>query len=118
MIPSRLKRVEEMIKKEVALIIQQEVKDPRISFLTVTSVKVSKDLRNADIYFAIHEETEERIQDSLKALKSAGGFIRRLLGQRIVLRYLPTLKFHYDNSLKIAGRIDSLLHQIHSGDNA
>ncbi|MBN1900799.1 30S ribosome-binding factor RbfA [Candidatus Sumerlaeota bacterium] len=112
MIPSRIKRVEELVKEQVALIIQRDVKDPRLDFVTVSSIHVAKDLRNADIYVTTFDETQEHIREIMEALKSATGFIRRLLGERIVLRYLPALKFHYDASFKQANRIDEILHQI------
>lgn len=118
MIPSRMKRVEELVKEQVALIIQQDVKDPRLDFVTVTSTHISKDLRNADIYITTFDESQEHINDILEALKSASGFIRRTLGQRIVMRYLPTLKFHYDTSFTKANRIDEILHQIHKEEEA
>lgn len=113
MIPSRMKRVEELVKKQVALIIQQEAKDPRLNFVTVTRIHISKDLRIADIYFTTHDESEEHIREIMEALKSAAGYIRRILGERVILRYLPALKFHYDTSFEKATRIDEIFHQIH-----
>lgn len=118
MIPSRMKRIEEMVKEQVALIIQQEVKDPRLDFVTVTSIHISKDIRNADVYITTFDERQEHIREILEALKSASGFIRRLLGQRIILRHLPSIKFHYDISFAKANRIDEIIHQIHKEEEA
>ena len=112
MIPSRLKRVEELVKEQVALIIQREMKDPRLKFTTVTDVNVTKDLRNANVYVIVHNETEGHISEVLEALNSASGFIRHSLGQRVVLRYLPSLEFFYDDSFSKAQKIDTLIHQI------
>jgi len=116
MLPSRVKRVEELVKEQIALIIQQEMKDPRLGFITVTDVKVSKDLQNANIFIIVHEETEKHIAEVLKALDTASGFIRHILGQRMALRYLPILKFHYDKSFQEADRIETLIHQIHANE--
>ena len=113
MIPSRIKRVEELVKEQVALIIQRDVKDPRLDFVTLTAVTVSKDLRYASIYVTIHNESKDHIDSVLEGLQKAAGFIRRELGQRIMLRYLPELHFFYDNTLKTSSRIDEILHQIH-----
>ena len=118
MLPSRIKRVEEMMKEQIALIIQQEVKDPRLGFVTVSEVKVSKDLRNANIYIIAHDETEEHINDVLKGLEAASGFIRHLLGQRMALRFLPLLKFHYDKAFQQADRIEKLIRKIHTDEKS
>ena len=118
MIPSRIKRIEELVKEQVALILQLDVKDPRLNLVTVTIVHVSKDLRNADIYISTYDESQEHIDEILTALKSASGYIRRLLGQRITLRYLPLLKFHYDATLKEANRIDEILFKIHKEEES
>ena len=116
MLPSRIKRVEEMMKEHIALIIQQDVKDPRLGFVTVSEVKVSKDLHNANIYIIAHEETEKHIQDVLKGLEAANGFIRHLLGERMALRFLPCLKFHYDKAFQQADRIEKLIQKIHTNE--
>ncbi len=107
-----MKRVEELIKEAVALIIQRDVKDPRLDFVTVSAVKVSKDLRNAIVYVTTHNESTEHIAEVLDGLKAASGFIRRELGERVTLRYLPALTFIYDTSLKEAFKIDAILHRI------
>ena len=116
MLPSRVKRVEEMVKEQIALIIQQDVKDPRLGFVTVTEVNVSKDLHNANIYIIAHEETEKHINDVLKGLEAASGFIRHLLGQRMALRFLPILKFHYDKAFQQADHIENLIRKIHTNE--
>jgi len=118
MLPSRVKRVEEMVKEQIALIIQQEVKDPRLRFVTITEVNVSKDLHNANIYIIAHEETEKHIEDVLKGLEAASGFIRHLLGQRMALRFLPLLKFHYDKAFQRADRIEKLIQKIRTDEKS
>lgn len=118
MIPSRIKRVEEAVKEQIALILQQDVKDPRLNFVTVTAVHVSKDVRNANVFITTHDESEGHIKDVLAALESAAGFIRHELGERVPLRLLPALKFHYDKTLAEGLRIDALLHQLEKEEPA
>jgi len=113
MIPERIRRLEELLKQEIAVILHQEVKDPRLNFVSVMHVRLSGDVRNADIYVTAHDDSEEHIKEVLSALNSAKRFIRHSLSQRVVLRFLPTLKFHYDKTIAEATRIESLLHQIH-----
>jgi len=113
MIPERIRRVEEAIKEQLALIIQQEMKDPRLNFVSVTHVRLSKDVRNADIFITTLDESKEHITEVLAVLESANGFIRHALGQRIALRFLPVLKFHYDTTLAQGNRIESLIQKIH-----
>ena len=112
MLHSRIKRVEGLIKESVAYIIQRQVKDPRLDFVTVSAVKVSKDLRNAIIYVTTHNETDEHIAEVLEGLRVASGFIRHELGKSVTLRYLPALTFIYDTSLREAFKIDEILHRL------
>ena len=112
MLPDRIKRVEELVKENVAFIIQRKVKDPRLGFVTITDVEVSRDLRNAKVFFTLHDESEENMRETSEALEAASGFIRRVLGKRIELRHLPTLNFIYDNSLTRANRIENILKEI------
>jgi len=112
MIPERIRRLEQLLKKELAVILLQEVKDPRLNFISVMDVHLSGDVRNADIYVTTHDDSEEHIKEVMAALDSAGRFIRHALSQHVVLRLLPALKFHYDKTIAQATRIESLLHQL------
>jgi ribosome-binding factor A len=116
MIPSRMKRVEELVKEQVAIIIQKEVKDPRLEFVTVTGAKVSKDLRSAVIFIATNDNTKEHKKEVLEGLQAASGFIRRELGQHALLRYLPALKFLYDEAFEKSIHLEELFHRIHEDD--
>lgn len=114
MLPSRIKRVEEQVKEEISFIVHRMVKDPRVNkFITITKVKVAKDLRTANIYFTLHDESEENINEALEALDSASGFIRHELGKRVSLRYIPAPRFFYDETLSNAMRIDSIINELH-----
>lgn len=110
----RVERVAEAIKEEVSLIIQKDVKDPRIGFLTVTAVELSDDLRYVKIFISAYGGQEEKIK-SLKGLQSATRFIRREVGRRVKLRYTPEIIFKWDESMEKGARINELLRQIGRG---
>ena len=108
----RAVRVADRIMEEVADILHREVKDPRMALITLTGVKVSDDLRNARIYFV--EMGQETCREETKeALKKASGFVRRELGKRLQLRYVPEIIFTADETFAYGNRIDRLIHEIH-----
>jgi ribosome-binding factor A len=104
-------RVQEAIRQEVATIIQNEIKDPRIGFLTVTKVELSKDLRHARVYFSTLGETKDK-QLALKGLNSAKGYIKGRLSDKIKLRYMPDIAFRIDDTLEHTQRIFELMNRI------
>lgn len=102
-------RVAEEIKKEVSQILQNELKDPRLTgFLSVTDVDVTNDLGYARVYVSIYGSEEERSL-SLKALNNAIGFVRTEIGKRIRLRHVPELSFHLDKSIEYGAHISEIL---------
>lgn len=107
----RVGRVGEQIKKEISTIIQQELKDPRIGFITVTGVEVTNDLSQATVYLSVLGNEEQR-EATLHALARSTGFIRSELGKRIRLRHTPALLFKFDGSIDYGSRIESLLHEL------
>ncbi|NMM51199.1 30S ribosome-binding factor RbfA [Paenibacillus aquistagni] len=107
-------RVGEQIKKELSQLIQMELKDPRIGFLTVTGVEVTNDLSLARVYLSVLGDAEAK-ENSLKALDKANGFLRSELGKRMRLRHVPELNFKIDESIAYGSRIEKLLHDIHDG---
>lgn len=107
----RASRVGEEIKKVLSQLIQQELKDPRIGFLTITGVDVTGDLSQAKVYLSVMG-TEEQKNDTLKALAKANGFLRTEIGKQIRLRKVPELLFKTDVSIDYGARIENLLHQI------
>lgn len=88
--------------------ITQELKDPRVGFVTVTGVKTSPDLRHARVYVSVLEEGEAR-EDSLAGLRSAHGFLQRRIAGELHLKHTPTLDFVYDETVERALRLDALL---------
>lgn len=109
---SRMDRVNQQIKREISLIIQQELADPRVEFVSITECDVSKDLRNAKIMFSVLGD-QQRHEEAQKGLDGARGKIRRLVGQRMKIRYTPELSFHYDKTVEESARIDQTLKEIH-----
>lgn len=107
----RLDRVNQLMKEEISLLLQRELKDPRLGFVTVTEVAVSKDLRSGKVYVSVLG-TEEQWRDSLAALDRARGFIRNWLGPRLRLRAVPVLTFHPDRSMAHAAHIQTVLERL------
>lgn len=108
---SRTRRVGQQIQREIALILQREVKDPRIGMVTVSDVEVSRDLNYAKIYvtFLQLENDAERIKEGLQGLTEAAGYIRSLLGSAMRLRVVPELRFYYDQTLVEGMRLSNLV---------
>lgn len=107
----RVSRIGEQMKKELSQIIQREIKDPRIGFVTVTGVEVAGDLQYAKVFISVMGNEEQK-ENSLGALNKAKGFIRSELGKRIQLRHTPDLQFKVDESISYGSRIETLLRDI------
>lgn len=108
MVQYRADRLGEEFKKEISSIIRNQVKDPRVGFVSVVYVDVSGDLRHAKIYFSVLGD-DKAIAETIQALKSATGFIRREIARRIQLRYTPELTFIYDDSIAHGAKISKIL---------
>ncbi|MCG8672930.1 MAG: 30S ribosome-binding factor RbfA [Pseudomonadales bacterium] len=107
---SRTDRIADQIQKDLALLLQRELKDPRVGMTTVSSVKVSKDLSFADVYVSfMGKDTLEEASEGLEVLASAAGFLRSSLAKSIKLRVMPKLRFHYDATMVEAPRISALI---------
>ena len=107
----RMERVQELMKQELSKIILQDLKDPRIGFVTVTQVDVSSDLRNARVYVSLMG-SEQQMTDCWKGLVSSLGYMRREIGHRVRLRYTQELSLALDKSLDYSVRIQELLQKI------
>jgi ribosome-binding factor A len=107
----RVDRISHLIKREVADMLRREVKDPRIGMVSITEVKLSKDLRYAHIYYSVIGE-EKAVSDSTMGLKRATGFIQRQLGHRLSLRYTPIIDFRFDSSLEQGSRMEQIIHDL------
>lgn len=107
----RVEKLQELIKQEISQMILQELKDPRIGFVTVTQVEVTGDLREAKVYVSIMGG-DEQVKESWQGLQSSLGFIRREIGKRIRLRFTPEISFALDKSLDYSAHIQELLLKI------
>lgn len=107
----RLARLRELFKHEISAILQREIKDPRIGFVSVTDVELSPDLRHAKIFVSILGDAEAKAK-TMAGLGNARGFIRTELGKRIRLRYIPEVHFKLDESIERGARIQHLLRRV------
>ncbi|MGO1501747.1 MAG: 30S ribosome-binding factor RbfA [Marinobacter sp.] len=113
---SRIDRIGDQMQRELAQLIQREVKDPRLGMVTVNAVKVSRDLGYADIYVSLlttEELTAEspEAQQSVAVLNKAAGFLRGQVGRAMKLRVVPQLRFHFDTLQGYSRRMDSLIRE-------
>jgi ribosome-binding factor A len=111
----RSHRVGEQIHKEISALLIKGLKDPRIGFVTITAVEVTPDMHLARIYFTVIGDEKVR-RETEKGLQSSVPFLRRELGRRLAMRYVPDILFNYDSSLEYGNRIETLLKEIHSED--
>ncbi|CUH96135.1 hypothetical protein P22_2223 [Propionispora sp. 2/2-37] len=107
----RVEKVQAFIKQEASKMILNELKDPRIGFVTVTQVEVSGDLRHAKIYLSLMGSDEEKAK-SWQGLSKAVGFLRTEIGKRLKMRFSPELTLHLDESLDYSEKIQKLLLKI------
>ncbi|MBA2469840.1 MAG: 30S ribosome-binding factor RbfA [Chloroflexia bacterium] len=107
----RTRQVGELLREELSDIIRREVKDPRIGFMSITSVDVPPDLRSARVYVSVLGSDQER-SDTLDALRSAAKFIRFHLKPRLRMRQIPDLDFRDDRSMEYAQQISATLREI------
>ncbi len=105
---SRVLRVGELMREEIAGLMECGVKDPRLGFATVTEVRLSRDLCHARVFVSVLGSEKER-DETLRALRSASGFIRRELGRRIRMRVTPELTFVWDPSMERGAHVAKLL---------
>lgn len=112
---SRTRRIAEQVQRELADLLSREVSDPRLHGVTLSGVEVTKDLSQAKVYVTLPAGAD--IDNTLKALTHAGGFLRHGLAQRVQLRCVPKLLFLYDQTLDNANRVEALLDRaLHGSD--
>lgn len=124
---SRGQRVADQIQRELATLIQLEVRDPRVGMVSITGIDLSRDLAHAKVFITVLDtvttngaianviSAEEddldliQVQDNVKALNKAAGFLRSLLSKRLALRAVPKLRFFYDASIENGQRLSGLI---------
>jgi ribosome-binding factor A len=125
---SRTDRVAQQVQQEIAMLLQRDFKDPRVGWVTVSSVEVTRDLAYVTVFVTLlgQEEEEEKIKQTIEILNKAQGFFRSEIGKRMRLRIVPEIKFSYDDSLvtgiTMARKVDEAIAKdnnlrAESGDN-
>jgi ribosome-binding factor A len=113
--PRKKRRIEETLRRELSSIILHEMSDPRAGFVTLTGVDLSEDQRSAKVRLTVRG-TPEEIQETLRVLKGARGYMQALVGERLSLRYTPVLSFVEDKDLLNALRIERLIDEARRKD--
>ena len=106
----RVERMEDLIRKEVAQYLLEGVKDPRIGFVTITRVEMTKDLENAKIYFSVYGSEKEK-NETIEALEEDTKRVRHHLGTVLKIRHTPRVQFVVDEGLEASLRVNELLSQ-------
>lgn len=111
MVKHRAFRLAESIKIEVSRIIRDEIKDPRLGFVTVTDVEVADDIRYAKVFVSVMGN-EDEVKNSMDVLTRASGYVRSEIGKVLRLRYMPEISFKYDKSIEHGAHISKLLREV------
>ena len=106
---ARSERVAQMVNRHLSVILRTQVKDPRVSDLTITEVEVTKDLRQAKVFVTSLQDETVDIDGTMEALERASGFLRRTLAREVDLRHCPSLIFVYDNSIAHGAKMSALI---------
>jgi len=112
---SRGHRIADQIQRDIALLIQREIKDPRLGMVTINEAKVSRDLAYADVYFTVLPYSAAADAESL--LNNAAGYLRTLLAKGLSARTTPKLRFHYDNSVENGERMSRAIEAARARDS-
>lgn len=107
----RRRQVGSILQEELSLVIHRELKDPRLGFASITNVELSPDMRYAKVFVSVFGGVDEQ-RATIEALNHASGFIRRLVGPRLTLRYIPHFSFVLDSSMEYAERVARLLNDV------
>ena len=113
---SRTRRVAEQIQREIAQLVQQEIKDPRIGLVTISAVKLSSDMSHANIFFTVFDEAHP-VKETLEVLEGAAGFLRHELAKRMKLRIVPQIHFKYDESISYGNDLSALINKAMGMEN-
>ena len=110
----RTERISELLRKELSLLVANEINDPRLpALVSITQVDVSVDLHHANVYVSIMGSNEEK-RSGMKMLKDASGFLHHALKPRVALRYIPDLSFQLDESIEAGDRLLRIINDLDS----
>ena len=104
----RRERVQDFLREEISMIVQQEIKDPGLGFITIIDVRMTEDLKYAKVYYSVFGSDEEK-ERTAQALKRATNYVKHLLGGKVRMKYMPEITFVYDTDQEKAARIDEIL---------
>ncbi|MDE0989930.1 MAG: 30S ribosome-binding factor RbfA [Pseudomonadales bacterium] len=113
---SRGRKIGDLIQREVAVLVQREIKDPRIGMVTINEATVSRDLAFSDIYFTVLPSENTEIVEEV--LNEASGFLRSQLAKVLSTRTTPKLRFHYDNTIESGARMNKAINMALSQDES
>ena len=114
---ARANRVADQIQRELALVFQREMKDPRLGLATVSAVEVSSDLQNAKVFVTfLGKDEKEEVEEALEVVRGAAGFLRSQLAKEMRMRSVPALRFFFDKSIQEGQRMTSLIEKALSED--
>ena len=115
---SRPQRVAEQLQRELAMLLQREVKDPRLGMVTVAAVEVSRDLAYATVYVTfLGKDTQSEIKAAMEVLHGVAGYLRSMLGKTMRMRQIPNLKFKYDEAQERGRTMSSLIEKARQRDS-
>ncbi len=106
-------RLQDLLREEISAIIQQEMKDPGIGFITILEVKLTEDLKYGKVNYSVYGSEEEK-RKTVEALRRAKGYIKHVLGTRVKLKFMPELTFVLDTGQEKLDRIEELLKKVES----
>ena len=113
---NRQDRLGAQVQRELAMLVREEIHDPRLGMVTIQAVRVARDLSHAKVYFTLLGN-ELDVAEAARHLNGASGYLRHLLGQRIVVRMVPALHFTYDESVERGIHLSSLIEQAVRSDS-
>lgn len=110
----KIERLNDQFQKEISMIIQTEIKDQDINFVTITGCEITNDLSFCKVYFTVLDDSKK--ESTLQALKGAASFIRGQLSRRVEIRHTPELRFFYDESIEYGNKIEKIIEKINEDE--
>ncbi|MBQ6495385.1 MAG: 30S ribosome-binding factor RbfA [Bacilli bacterium] len=110
----KIDRLEHKFAIEISTIIEEEIKDERIDFVTITAVSITNDLSFAKVYVTVLDDSKK--EETIKALNNASKFIEMELSKRVEIRKMPELKFVYDESIEYSNNIENIIERINKNE--
>ena len=115
---ARTSRIGEALQRELSVIIQKEMRDPRLGMISILDVVVTKDLQQAKVYFSLLDDSDEHVAEATKTLNEAAGFLRSQIAKKVKLRTTPKLHFFFDDTLQKGNKIYKLLEENSSSSSS